>query len=296
MQRSAPLYARAVRFWPNSAIEVRDIEQDGTAIAHERVWQRFTGRSVVLTGAAQGLGRGTAAAFLAEGANLILADIDGDKVERTAAELDAGADGTTIPVMCDVSREDDVRALVERAVSEFGAIDHLVNNAGTITISPLIEITEADWDRVIDVNLKGVFFGMKCTLPHMLERGSGSIVNIASQAGKRGNRFIAHYNASKAGVISLTQTAALEAAPKVRVNCVCPGVINTDLQEQEYEVVSRLTGKSRDAIKSEWIESMPLGRFQEVEDVADAVLFLASDESRQTTGEALNVSGGMVME
>jgi NAD(P)-dependent dehydrogenase (short-subunit alcohol dehydrogenase family) len=270
--------------------------RDGTAIAHERVRQRFTGRSVVLTGAAQGLGRGTAAAFLAEGANLILADIDGEKVERTAAELDAGAEGTTVPVMCDVSREVDVRALVERAVSEFGAIDHLVNNAGTITISPLIEITEADWNRVIDVNLKGVFFGMKCALPHMLERGSGSIVNIASQAGKRGNRFIAHYNASKAGVISLTQTAALEAAPTVRVNCVCPGVINTDLQEQEYEIVSRLTGKSRDAIKSEWIESMPLGRFQEVEDVADAVLFLASDDSCQTTGEALNVSGGMVME
>jgi NAD(P)-dependent dehydrogenase (short-subunit alcohol dehydrogenase family) len=270
--------------------------RDGTAIADEQVRQRFTGRSVVLTGAAQGLGRGTAAAFLAEGANLILADIDGDKVERTAAELDGAAEGTTVPVMCDVSREDDVRALVERAVLEFGAIDHLVNNAGTITISPLVEITEADWDRVIDVNLKGVFLGMKCALPHMLKRGSGSIVNIASQAGKRGNRFIAHYNASKAGVISLTQTAALEAAPTVRVNCVCPGVINTDLQEQEYEVVSRLTGKSRDAIKSEWIESMPLGRFQEVEDVADAVLFLASDDSRQTTGEALNVSGGMVME
>jgi NAD(P)-dependent dehydrogenase (short-subunit alcohol dehydrogenase family) len=195
-----------------------------------------------------------------------------------------------------VSREEDVRALIERAVSEFAGVDHLVNNAGTITISPLVEITTADWDRVIDVNLKGVFLGMKCALPHMLERGSGSIVNIASQAGKRGNRFIAHYNASKAGVISLTQTAALEAAPQVRVNCVCPGVINTVLQEQEYEVVSRLTGKSRDVIKAEWTESMPLGRFQEVEDVANAVLFLASDDALQTTGEAMNVSGGMVME
>jgi NAD(P)-dependent dehydrogenase (short-subunit alcohol dehydrogenase family) len=130
----------------------------------------------------------------------------------------------------------------------------------------------------------------------MLERGSGSIVNIASQAGKRGNRYIAHYNASKAGVISLTQTAALEAAPRVRVNCVCPGIINTDLQEAEYAVVSRLTGKTRDQIKGEWLASMPLGQFQEVEDVADAVLFLASDDARQTTGEALNVSGGMVME
>jgi NAD(P)-dependent dehydrogenase (short-subunit alcohol dehydrogenase family) len=248
---------------------------------------------VIVTGAAQGLGRGTAAAFLAEGANVVLADINGDGVELTASELGAGTDGAAVAAECDVSREDDFHELVARAVSEFGAIDHLVNNAGTITISPLVEIAEADWDRVIDVNLKGVFFGMKCVLPHMLQRGAGSIVNIASQAG---NRFIAHYNASKAGVISLTQTAALEAAPHVRVNCVCPGIINTDLQEQEYGVVSQLTGKSRDEIKAEWIASIPLGQFQEVEDVADAVLFLASDDARQTTGEALNVSGGMVME
>jgi NAD(P)-dependent dehydrogenase (short-subunit alcohol dehydrogenase family) len=258
--------------------------------------RRFSGRRVVVTGAAQGLGRGTAAAFLAEGASVMLADIDGEKVELAAAELADGAEGAAIGVQCDVSHESDVRALAGRAFSEFGAVDHLVNNAGTITIAPLVEITEADWDRVIDVNLKGVFFGMKYLLPHMLERGGGSIVNIASQAGKRGNRYIAHYNASKAGVISLTQTAALEAAPNVRVNCVCPGIVNTDLQEQEYDFVSRLTGKSREEIKAEWIESMPLARLQEVDDVADAVLFLASDDARQTTGEALNVSGGMVME
>jgi NAD(P)-dependent dehydrogenase (short-subunit alcohol dehydrogenase family) len=249
-----------------------------------------------VTGAAQGLGRGTAAAFLAEGANVILADINADKVERTATELANSTEGIAVAAPCDVSSEEDFRRLVLRAISEFGAVDHLVNNAGTITISPLVEIAETDWVRVIDVNLKGVFLGMKCVLPHMLERRTGSIVNIASQAGKRGNRYIAHYNASKAGVISLTQTAALEAAPHVRVNCVCPGIINTDLQEQEYAVVSRLTGKGREEIKAEWIASMPLGQFQEVEDVADAVLFLASDDSRQTTGEALNVSGGMVME
>ena len=251
---------------------------------------------MIVTGAAQGLGRGTAAAFLAEGANVLLCDLDGEKAERTATALQVNAPARAIAATCDVSREADVRAVAEQAIAEFGAIDHLVNNAGTITIAPLVDIDESDWDRVIDVNLKGVFLGMKCVLPHMLERGSGTIVNIASQAGKRGNRFIAHYNASKAGVISLTQSAALEAAPSVRVNCVCPGIINTDLQEQEYEIVSRLTGKSREEIKSEWIASMPLGRFQEVDDVAAAVLFLASGDSCQTTGEALNVSGGMVME
>jgi meso-butanediol dehydrogenase/(S,S)-butanediol dehydrogenase/diacetyl reductase len=272
-----------------------DIEQSPETVRHSSR-QRFKGRSVVVTGAAQGLGRGTAAAFLAEGANVFLADVNAAKVARAAVELGAGAEGSAVAAQCDVSREDEFRALISRVLTEFGAVDHLVNNAGTITISPLVEIAESDWDRVIDVNLKGVFLGMKCVLPHMLERGSGSIVNVASQAGKRGNPFIAHYNASKAGVISLTQTAALEAAPNVRVNCVCPGIINTELQEQEYDVVSRLTGKSRGEIKSEWIASMPLGRFQEVDDVAEAVLFLASDDARQTTGEALNVSGGMVME
>ena len=178
---------------------------------------------------------------------------------------------------------------------ELGRIDHVVNNAGTITISPLVEITTADWDRVIDVNLKGVFLGMKCALPHMLERGSGSIVNVASQAGKRGNRFIAHYNASKAGVISLTQTLRSRRRRGFRQLRVSGrhqhgspgggvrGRVPTD-------------GKSRDVIKAEWTESDAAGRFQEVEDVADAVLFLASDDARQTTGEALNVSGGMVME
>jgi NAD(P)-dependent dehydrogenase (short-subunit alcohol dehydrogenase family) len=248
-----------------------------------------------VTGAAQGLGRGIAAAFLHEGAGVMLCDIDEQKVAETARELEDES-GKAVGLRCDVRSERDLEAVVARAVAEFGQVDHLVNNAGTITIAPLVDLPADDWDLVVDVNLKGVFLGMKAVLPHMLERGAGSIVNIASQAGKRGNRYISHYNASKAGVISLTQTAALEAAPAVRVNCVCPGVINTDLQEREYEVVSRLTGKSRNEIRNEWVAAMPLGRFQEVDDVAEAVLFLASDDARQTTGEALNVSGGMVME
>jgi NAD(P)-dependent dehydrogenase (short-subunit alcohol dehydrogenase family) len=130
----------------------------------------------------------------------------------------------------------------------------------------------------------------------MLQAGSGSIVNIASQAGKRPNRYICAYNASKAGVISLTRTAAVEAAPRVRVNCVCPGFIDTELQEEEYDLVSALTGEPKDAIRKSWLESMPLGQFQSVPDVAAAVLFLASPAAAQITGEALNVSGGLVME
>jgi NAD(P)-dependent dehydrogenase (short-subunit alcohol dehydrogenase family) len=186
--------------------------------------------------------------------------------------------------------------MVDQALAWRGQINHLVNNAGVVRIAPLIDVTDSDWDRVIAVNLKGVFLGMRAVLPHMLEHGTGSIVNIASQAGKRGNRYIAPYCASKAGVISLTQTAALEAAPDVRVNCVCPGFINTELQEEEYGQVSAITGQGRDQIKQSWVEAMPLGRFQEVEDVAAAVLYLSSNAASQTTGEAMNISGGLVMD
>ena len=182
--------------------------------------------------------------------------------------------------------------MARETIDRFGQVDILVNSAGGFyAFRRVVDTDEDEWDRVIDVNLKGVFLGLKCVLPHMLERGSGSVVNLASQAGKRGNRYIAHYNASKAGVISLTQSAALEAAPSVRVNCVCPGIINTDLQEQEYDFVSRLTGKSREEIKAEWIESMPLARFQEVDDVADAVLFCLLQSPTAYTREVLVMPG-----
>jgi NAD(P)-dependent dehydrogenase (short-subunit alcohol dehydrogenase family) len=257
---------------------------------------RFAHSSVLVTGAARGLGRGIASAFLREGANVTICDVNRDGVAATASELSGEHGREVAGLHADVSDAQSVQAVVEHAIERHGGVDHLVNNAGIVTIAPLTETSESDWDRVIAVNLKGVFLGMRAVLPHMLERGSGSVVNVASQAGKRGNKFIAPYCASKAGVISLTQTAALEAAPSVRVNCLCPGFINTELQEEEYDAVSAITGEDRDAIKAGWMDAMPLGRFQEVDDVADAVLFLASDAASQTTGEALNVSGGMVMD
>jgi NAD(P)-dependent dehydrogenase (short-subunit alcohol dehydrogenase family) len=199
-------------------------------------------------------------------------------------------------VTVNVADADDVERMVSTALNWRGQVDHMVNNAGIVRIASLVSTRETDWDQVIDVNLKGVFFGLRAVLPHMIERRSGSVVNIASQAGKRGNLYIAPYCASKAGVISLTQCAALEAAPYVRVNCVCPGFINTELQEEEYDVVSSITGQDREEIKAGWLAAMPLGRFQEVRDVAESVLFLSSAAAAQTTGEALNISGGMVMD
>jgi NAD(P)-dependent dehydrogenase (short-subunit alcohol dehydrogenase family) len=257
---------------------------------------RFDGESVVVTGGARGLGRGIAVAFLRQGANVVVCDVNEQQLATTVEELGADAAGSVEAIYADVAVADDMQRVIDRAIEANGAVDHLVNNAGIVTIAPFAKTTENDWDRIIAVNLKGVFLGMRAALPGMLERGRGSITNIASQAGKRGNKYIAPYCASKAGVISLTQTAALEAAPDVRVNCVCPGFINTELQEEEYDQVAAITGENREEIKAGWMAAMPLGRFQEVDDVAEAVLFLSSDAASQTTGEALNISGGMVMD
>jgi NAD(P)-dependent dehydrogenase (short-subunit alcohol dehydrogenase family) len=257
---------------------------------------RFEGQTAIVTGAARGLGRGIAEAFIDEGASVLAADINGDLLERTVGELSESAPDAVRAVRVNVADADDVERMASEALEWRGQIDHLINNAGIVRIASLASTSETDWDQVIDVNLKGVFLGMRAVLPHMVGRKSGSIVNIASQAGKRGNLYIAPYCASKAGVISLTQTAALEVAPHVRVNCVCPGFINTELQEEEYDVVASITGQDREEIKAGWLAAMPLGRFQEVRDVAQSILFLSSPAAAQTTGEALNISGGMVMD
>jgi meso-butanediol dehydrogenase / (S,S)-butanediol dehydrogenase / diacetyl reductase len=255
----------------------------------------FAGQTAVVTGAARGLGRGIAKAFLEAGAGVAICDIS-DRLEQTAEALASETGGELEAVRADVTKPEDAVKVIDAAVQRFGSVEHLVNNAGIVTIAPLLQTPDSDWERIIAVNLTGVFNFMRAALPGMLEQGSGSIVNISSQAGKRGNMYIAPYCASKAGVISLTQTAALEVAPTVRVNCVCPGFINTELQEEEYDAVSAITGQDREEIKAGWMEAMPLGRFQEVEDVAAAVLFLSSPAASQTTGEALNLSGGMVMD
>jgi NAD(P)-dependent dehydrogenase (short-subunit alcohol dehydrogenase family) len=256
----------------------------------------FTDQVALVTGGARGLGRGIAQAFAEQGADVVVCDINEDGARATASQLTARSGRTVTAIPADVSDLDDVDRLVEDVTSNFGRIDHLINNAGTIAIAPITDTQPQVWDRVLAVNLRGVFLLTRAVLPVMSAAGSGSIVNVASQAGKRPNRYIAAYCASKAGVISLTRTAALEAAPVVRVNCVCPGFIDTELQEEEYGVVSALTGQPRDEIRQSWLDAMPLGRIQTVEEVAAAVMFLASPAASQITGEALNVSGGLVME
>ena len=257
---------------------------------------RFKGRVALVTGAARGLGREIASAFAEEGASVVVCDVSEERLAGTAAEIREATGQIVVAYTCDVSSLSDVQATVAQAETEAGPIDHLVNNAGIATFGPFIEVSEEDWRRVMDVNVTGVFFCTQAVLASMLARRSGTIVNLASLAGKRPSRYLSHYSISKAAVISLTQNVAFEVAPHVRVNCVCPGVVNTEMQVEEYAVFGQLTGKSQEELQNEWTASIPMGRFQSPRDIAEAILFLSSDAAAQITGEALNVSGGLVMD
>jgi NAD(P)-dependent dehydrogenase (short-subunit alcohol dehydrogenase family) len=251
---------------------------------------RFDGQNVVITGAAQGMGKAIAEAFASEGARLLLADLNEAGAQAVAKELGG------VGVGCDVTKADQVQAMIDRGIAELGSIDILVNNAGTITMHPVVELTENDWDLVMDVNAKGVFLCTRAVLPSMLERKKGAIVNIASQAGKRGYKLFTHYCASKAAVIVFSKGVALEVAPHVRINCVCPGIVNTDMMEREYAWEEAMTGEPKDSIQERWMSGIPMGRFQEPHHIAGVVLFLASRDASEMTGQAINVTGGMVME
>ena len=256
--------------------------------------ERFRGKRVFVDRSRQGIGKAIATAFVGEGARVCLTDLNGDGVAATAAGL--GDEQVAVPMQLDVTDSKAVRATVASAISELGRIDILVNNAGTITMKPTVELTEEEWDLNMDVNAKGVFLCTQAVLPHMLERGDGAVVSTASQAGKRGYKLFSHYCASKAAVINFTRAVAVEVAPHVRLNCVCPGIVNTDMMEREYVWENEMTGEPKDSIRARWMSGIPMGRFQEPEDVAGLTLFLASDDASEMTGQAINITGGMVMD
>lgn len=256
--------------------------------------QRFRGRGALITGGTVGIGRSIAQAFLSEGARVVIADVDKNRAIKTAGELSSA--GQTTILACDVTNAEQVADTVRRSEALLGGIEVLVNNAGVSTMSKLVNLWEEDWDYVMDVNVKGVYLMMRAALPGMLERGRGSVVNIASQAGKRGYRLFSHYCASKAAVILLSKGVALEVAPTVRVNCVCPGIVNTEMQGREYEWEESMTGEAAASIKARLVSGVPMGRFQEPEHIARVALFLASDDASEMTGQAINVTGGMVTE
>jgi meso-butanediol dehydrogenase/(S,S)-butanediol dehydrogenase/diacetyl reductase len=255
-------------------------------------------RIVLITGAARGIGAATARRLAAAGARLALADLDGPGVEKLAAELNG------VAVQADVTRPADVARMLEEPYRRWGRLDVLFNNAGVIRVQPLLDVTEAEWDRVLDVNLKAVFFVLQAAARRMKTQppmaGSelrGKRIQTASIAGYRGgNHLTTPYSASKAGVISLTRSAAQALAPdRITSNCVCPGAVDTAMWEQLDRELAALHGLApREAWKRR-IAGIPLGRPERPEDVAGVVAFLAGPDSDYMTGQALKVDGGLVM-
>jgi len=245
---------------------------------------KLAGKVALVTGAAQGIGKAVALLLAQNGADIVVSDINLEKAEETAKEIEAmGRKAMAIKV--DVANSGDVERMVQTILERFGQIDVLVNNAGIARDKLILRMTEEDWDAVLDINLKGTFNCTKAVVRHMSRQRSGKIVNIASVVGEMGNAGQANYSASKAGVIGFTKTIAREFAQRgINVNAIAPGYIQTPMTEA-------LPEKAKEELKN----MIPLERLGQPEDVAEAVLFLVSNASNYITGQVLNVNGGIYM-
>lgn len=257
---------------------------------------RLEGKVAIVTGAASGMGKAMARAYVNEGASVVIADLNAEGAEAVAGELNGTAGGArrASAFALDVRHREQAQAVVDHAVTTFGGLDILVNNAGIITIQPFLEITEADWDSAFDINCKGLLWGSQAAARQMIQQGrGGKIINIASQAGRRGEGLVLTYCASKAAVISMTQSMALALAEhKINVNGIAPGVVDTPAWEQVDRRFAELTGLPVGEPKRRAVASIPLGRIEQPEDVAGMAVFLASAESDYITQQTFNVDGG----
>jgi NAD(P)-dependent dehydrogenase (short-subunit alcohol dehydrogenase family) len=247
------------------------------------------GKTVLITGAASGLGAACAEAASREGARVLLSDLNEEGLERVAKELP----GEASCAACDVTDVEAARALVDRCVSQFGRIDGLANAAGIFDTRPFLEIEPEHFDRIFGVHVRAAFFLTQAAARQMVRQESGSIVNFSSTAGRYPRPMAAHYAAAKAAVLLLTRSAAVALAPSnVRVNAVCPGLIETPMINRIRHERSGLLGVSADAIQERWEELVPMHRLGEASEVADVVTFLLSDHASYVTGEGIGITGG----
>jgi NAD(P)-dependent dehydrogenase (short-subunit alcohol dehydrogenase family) len=253
----------------------------------------FTGKRVLVTGAASGIGLVIGTEFVRAGAHVAFLGRDKAALEKAVEAAPAvGGPGEALTVVCDLASPQEITRAAQEAIGRLGNVDILVNNAGIGGSHPLVKLSDEELDLILNVNLRATILLTRELLPGMAERGQGVVINISSQAGKRGFPDITHYSASKAGVLGFTRSLAAEVAPKVRVNAICPGMVLTRMMRNNIRQTSEQKKISFDDAYAEWSSGIPMGRMQQPVDIANAALFLASDAAREITGEALNVSGG----
>ena len=257
---------------------------------------RLKDKVAIVTGGAQGMGKAISLRYAGEGASVVIADRNLEGAEATAQEIERGG-GKAAAVAVDVRDQAQVQEMVDAAVSHFGGLDILVNNAGVGKIIPFLETTEDDWDFMFDINCKGLLWCSQAAARQMIEQGrGGKIINLASQAGRRGEALVLAYCASKACVISMTQSMALALAPhKINVNALAPGIVDTPFWDEVDKQFAKLLDMEIGEPKRTFVKSIPLGRIEQPDDVAGAAVFLASPASAYMTGQTINVGGGVVM-
>ena len=254
------------------------------------------GEVAIVTGGASGMGTAIAESFAKEGIDVVIADIDLDTAQVLSKKLfDYGVRATAIKT--DVTKKSDAYNLVSTTLEQFGKIDILVNDAGVTSNIFLNDLEEEEWDRINNINIKGIYLGTRAVVPHMISQRSGKIVSIASLAGKEGIAGQTHYCASKFAVIGFTQALAKELGEyNINVNAVCPGLVRTPMWPKLLDDMSKRTGLSGEQLCDNWVQQAPLKRSCLPEDIANAVLFLSSEVAKNITGEALGVNSGLRMD